>query len=174
MEQREKELIEYEFKRISSIDISLVEDFSCGRTEFDEKLIQMRKQDEGTTYVFFDNIHTKIIGYCTFATSGLRLTYEKDVITQSAAEIKYFAISTIYQHKNYEENMNFSDFMMCELIRHLINIADNHISFNYILLYSVPNAINFYSRNGFYTFQKYMTKDSYTYIDGCIPMYFQL
>lgn len=174
MESKEREMIEYTFEQISSIDIKLVEDFSCGAPELDEKLKQMSQNDEGTTYVFLDNVNNKIIGYCTFSTSGLRLSYQHDSITHPAAEIKYFAISKDYQHKPYKEGLNFSDLMMCEIIKRLIDISENTISFDYILLYSVKQAVNFYERNGFYKFTEYMNRDSYNYIDGCIPMFYEL
>lgn len=43
----------YKFKRISSINIELIEEFSCGLEELDKKLIQMKENDEGTTFVFW-------------------------------------------------------------------------------------------------------------------------
>ncbi|MED9943008.1 MAG: hypothetical protein ACLTHZ_00175 [Ruminococcus sp.] len=36
----------YKFKRISSINIELIEEFSCGLEELDKKLIQMKENDE--------------------------------------------------------------------------------------------------------------------------------
>lgn len=42
----------YKFKRNSSINIELIEEFSCGLEELDKKLIQMKENDEGTTFVF--------------------------------------------------------------------------------------------------------------------------
>ena len=64
--------------------------------------------------------------------------------------------------------------MLCEVLKKLIEISEEAISFDYILLYSVPEAVNFYRRNGFYEFTEFMKKDSYNYIDGCIPMFFTL
>ena len=146
----------YKFKRISSINIELIEEFSCGLEELDKKLIQMKENDEGTTFVFLDETNGQIIGYCTYCASGLKKAYENDSITYPAAEIKYFAIDKTYQHKSYDDDFKFSDLMLCEV------------------LYSVPEAVNFYKRNGFCEFTEFMKKDSYNYIDGCIPMFFTL
>ena len=41
----------YKFKRISSINIELIEEFSCGLEELDKKLIQMKENDE--LHLFF-------------------------------------------------------------------------------------------------------------------------
>ena len=60
------------------------------------------------------------------------------------------------------------------ILKKLIEISEEAISFDYILLYSVPEAVNFYKRNGFCEFTEFMKKDSYNYIDGCIPMFFTL
>lgn len=169
-----KRIINYSFERISAIDINLVADFSCGRDALDDKLKQMREDDEGTTYVLIDHDNNKIIGYCTYTTSGLRLSYEKDTITKPATEIKYFAISKDYQHKSYKDDFNFSDYMICQIIKHLIEISEETISFQYILLYSVPEAVNFYKKNGFFLFKQFMSGDTYNYIDGCIPMFYAL
>lgn len=62
----------YKFKRISSINIELIEEFSCGLEELDKKLIQMKENDEGTTFVFLDETNGQIIGYCTYCASGLK------------------------------------------------------------------------------------------------------
>ena len=58
----------YKFKRISSINIELIEEFSCGLEELDKKLIRMKENDEGTTFVFLDetnehlqNLNTQIL-----------------------------------------------------------------------------------------------------------------
>ena len=56
----------YKFKRISSVDIELIEEFSCGSDELDKKLKDMKKNDEGTTFVFLDETNGQIIGYCTY------------------------------------------------------------------------------------------------------------
>ena len=164
----------YKFKRISSVDIELIEEFSCGSDELDKKLKDMKKNDEGTTFVFLDETNGQIIGYCTYCASSLKKSYENDSVTYPAAEIKYFAIDKVYQHKSYDEDFNFSDLMLCEILKKLIEISEETISFDYILLYSVPDAVSFYKRNGFLEFTEFMKKDSYTYIDGCIPMFFTL
>ena len=167
-------LPKYTFKRASSVDISSIEDFTCGSDELDQKLIQMKSCDEGTTVVCIDESKCKIIGYCTYSTSGLTISYENDVVTKPSAEIKYFAIDKEYQHLSYNEDMNFSDFMLNNVISTLMKISETTISFEYILLYSVQDAVSFYERNGFLNFSDYMEKDSYTYINDCVPMFMEI
>lgn len=120
----------YKFKRISSINIELIEEFSCGLEELDKKLIQMKENDEGTTFVFLNETNGQIIGYCTYCASGLKKAYENDSITYPAAEIKYFAIDKTYQHKSYDDDFKFSDLMLCEVLKKLIEISEEAISFD--------------------------------------------
>ena len=55
----------YKIKRISSNNIEYIEEFYCGLEERDKKLIQMKENDEGTTFVFLNETNGQIIGYCT-------------------------------------------------------------------------------------------------------------
>ncbi len=165
---------EYCFKEISSVNIELIEDFSCCSIELDKKLLQMKKHNEGITIVLIDNINNCIIGYCTYTTSGLKIGDQNYNITYPASEIKFFAIDEKYQHKEYDEYFKISDLMLCEIIKRLFEISEDIIYFEYVLLYSVPNAVSFYERNGFRKFSEYMVSDSYMYIDGCIPMFLTL
>ena len=115
-----------------------------------------------------------MIGYCTYCTSGLTVCVESDRVTQPASEIKYFAVSEKYQHRPFDEDFNFSDLMLCKVIARLYEISEDVISFEHILLYSVPEAVSFYQRNGFKKFSEYMEEDSYRYIKGCIPMVYHM
>lgn len=92
--------------------------------------------------------------------------YENDSITYPAAEIKYFAIDKTYQHKSYDDDFKFSDLMLCEVLKKLIEISEEAISFDYILLYSVPEAVNFYKRNGFCEFTEFMKRILTTILTG--------
>ena len=53
-------------------------------------------------------------------------------------------------------------------------IAENIIAARYIILYSVENAVKFYTRLGFCDFIEFYEPNQYRYIDGCKPMYIEI
>ena len=59
-------------------------------------------------------------------------------------------------------------------IRTLPAIAMNVIAAKYIVLYSVKDAVKFYTRLGFEDFTEFFEPDDYRYIDGCKPMYIEI
>jgi len=50
----------------------------------------------------------------------------------------------------------------------------NVIAAKYIVLYSVKDAVKFYTRLGFEDFTEFFEPDDYRYIDGCKPMYIEI
>ena len=52
--------------------------------------------------------------------------------------------------------------------------TDTYCGANKIILYSVPDAVKFYERSGFKPFENYMLQSNERYLEGCIPMYFDL
>ena len=167
-------MINYSFVPVAAVSDELIAVFSCGSAELDRKLSEIRYDDDITGYAFIDNEARRIIGYCAFSTSGLTLSNGRERITYPAVEIKYFAIDEAYQHRQYSEEMNFSDYIFSKVIAHLYDINDNVIAIKYVLLYSVPAAVNFYKRNFFQEFAPYMENDNYRYITGCVPLYYPL
>lgn len=168
---------EYEMLPLSSINDKLIEEFSCGNNELDNKLFKMKNSNDKLTTIGLVECYknTKhLVGYCTYTASGISCTNSYDKITFSAAEIKYFAIDEKYQHMYYDKEYKFSDFLLDNIIKHFYDISDNIISFDYIILYSVPTAVSFYKRANFYEFAEFMKRDSYIYIEDCIPMYYKM
>lgn len=88
-----------------------------------------------------------------------------------------FAIDEKYQHMNYSENIedgNFSDMLFSEVIGNIYNFTDNYCGADKVILYSVPDAESFYTRNGFKRFERFMLQSTSIFVDGCIPMYLSL
>ena len=167
-------MISYSFLPVTAVSEELIAAFSCGSAELDKKLSEIRSDEYITGYAFVDNDAQRIIGYCAFNASGLTLSNDRERITYPAAEIKYFAIDEAYQHRQYSEEMNFSDYIFSKVIAHLYDISENVIAIRFVLLYSVPAAVTFYKRNFFEEFSSYMENDTYRYITGCVPLYYPL
>ncbi|MBP0977029.1 MAG: hypothetical protein J6P89_02485, partial [Oscillospiraceae bacterium] len=66
------------------------------------------------------------------------------------------------------------DYLFYDVIGHIFNFTEEQCGADKIILYSVPDALNFYSRNGFSVFEDYMKPSSDWFTDGCIPMYMDL
>lgn len=168
---------EYKMLPLSSINDKLIEEFSCGNTELDKKLFNIKNFNEKLTTIglveYYNNTE-HLVGYCTYLASGISCANEYDKVTYPAAEIKYFAIDEKYQHIYYDKEYKFSDFLLDNIIRNLYAISEEIISFDYILLYSVPIAVSFYKRANFHEFTEFMKRDSYSYIENCTPMYYKL
>lgn len=167
--------IKYSIEDLFSIDDKLIENFSCGNTEID-KVLKDESSMEYTVKVVVDTERNCLIGFIAYQASGIRLHYKNTYITKSALQVNYFAIDTQYQHLPYDEldnedKYNFSDEIFCQFLKLFREISDKYLYFEYIILYSVPNARNFYLRNCFEDFNIYMNPDNYRYLDGCMPMF---
>lgn len=53
-------------------------------------------------------------------------------------------------------------------------LSHERIGAEKVVLYAVPTAINFYKRCRFKEFEDSMFGDEGTFLDGCVPMYFDL
>ena len=172
--------IKYSIKDLSSVDEKLIEGFSCGNNEID-KVIKSRNSLEYTVKLVIDDEKECLIGFIAYQASGIRLYYENTAVTKPALQINYFAMDSHYQHLPYDnseelqdDKYNLSDAIFCDFLKLFRNISDKHLYFEYIILYSVPNAKNFYIRNCFEEFNVYMSPDKYRYLDGCLPMYMSI
>ena len=176
--------IKYSINEISSVNDRLIEEFSCGNMVIDNCLKKARVS-AGATLVVIDEIAGHIVAFCTYTTSGLSKMVSDYVnnkcikyrVTYPAAEIKYFAVDEKYQHMSYDnedDNYKISDHFLCEIIRRLSVISDKIIYFEYVILYSVPDAVSFYKRNNFEEFTEYMEHDAHYHIENCTPMFLAL
>lgn len=172
--------VKYSVIDLSSVDEKLIEDFSCGNNEID-RIIKNKNSPESTIKLVMDDKKKCLIGFIAYQASGIRLYYENTAITKPALQINYFAIDSRYQHLQYdnhedfqENKYNLSDEIFCEFLKLFRKISEEFLYFEYIILYSVPNAKNFYIRNFFEEFNTYMSPDKYRYLDGCLPMYMSI
>ena len=91
-------------------------------------------------------------------------------------DIDYFAVSEKYQDieltgsENPKDHYYVSDDFLSELLKEARRISEEYIGATHVILYSVPDAVHFYSRNLFVDFEKYMKPEQYMYLEGCKPM----
>lgn len=152
--------------------------FDCGNDEINSYLQNKALSDDlGVTYLIIDNRDLVAIGYCTMCCSGITHKYQNNIRTLPAIEIRYFALDCRMQGLQFdetEEHYYFSDFIMSGFMYKCSDIAMNVIAAKYIVLYSVKDAVKFYTRLGFEDFTEFFEPDDYRYIDGCKPMYIEI
>lgn len=162
--------------------------FDCGNEIINEYVHHLNADSEdGVSYLIQDEHTNVIIGMFTIQCSAIRLEYIDSngvsyKVSEPAIEIKYFAISTMYQKLLYDDDYSedshfyFSDMIFTEIIQLCREITNNVIGASKVILYAVPDAVHFYERNLLDSFSQYQyaIPDSYRYIDGCSPMYMSL
>lgn len=131
------------------------------------------------TYLFINTEDNSIIACITIACSVIFTdTDEKDVFSTilSAMEIKYFAVDDAYKHMPYEKDgsLTLSYYIFSYMLEYMRELSHNKIGASKIVLYSVPQAINFYKKCNFKEFGDTMYGDEGYYVEGCMPMYYDL
>lgn len=168
----------YNIIRFTDKDINLVQDFNCGNEVINDYLKEEACNDtKATTFIIVNNANSQIIAYYSLNCSGFVIDNGNNFTIYPAVEIKMFAIDEKYQHIPYSTNRedgNLSDTLFDNVIGYIYSFTDNCCGADKVILYSVPNAENFYKRNGFKRFENFMLQSTSLFLDGCVPMYLSL
>ena len=152
--------------------------FFCGNQAIDEYFRMFAAEDAtAVTYLIIDENNDKLLGALTIACSAIFLSKKQQFSTlMSAIEVVYFAVDIDYQGMRYRpgDERSLSHYLFSYLIEMIRGISRDHVGAAKIVLYSVPEAYNFYRRLGFHPFGSTMYGDRGTFIRGCEPMYFDL
>ncbi len=166
---------------LSKNNVRYLSDFNCGNVSIDLYFnVHAQKDDTAVTYMFIDCDYDRLIACMTIACSAIfdeGDEGEKPFTTiLSAMEIKYFAVDERYKHLPYIKGSPYSlsHYMFIHMISHMRELSHNAIGASKIVLYSVPDAVHFYERCRFKEFGDTMYGDEGTYLEGCVPMYFDL
>ncbi len=170
--------INFKMRVLSPNDKELLGDFDCGNEVINDFAInKLAQQSDYVTYVFEDTDINQVIAFASLACSSIKYECQNIVQSLPAIEIKYFAIKKQLQKFKYDEDDDhfyFSDMILSKIILKCREISEQIVGANYIILYSVPNAVKFYTRNFFEDYSEYMLKDNISFLDGCKPMYMPL
>ena len=190
--KRKKTITSYKYGNEIMIDFAVLDfnfsdiakSFRCNNNSIDKYIRNIASKDKSAvTYIAIDKQYNKIIAIMTISCSGIYTTttnilkYPLHKVI-SAIEIKNFAVDYNYQKMPYSESSSkyetLSSVLFTKYIFDIKEIANKICGAEKIILYSVPNAFNFYKNARFKKFQKYMNKDESSRLDGCIPMFFSL
>lgn len=169
--------IKYKICLRSPDDIPLG-DFTCGKEKID-KIIRNNALANCVTYLVKNQPGDKIIAYCSLSCSGIHQQIGNIIQVYSAIEIKCFAVlDKLHKlpYDNDDEHFYFSDKILCEMVNICRDISENQVGAGCIVLYSVPEALNFYQRNNFKSFDEYALKfrENIRFLDGCTPLFLDL
>ena len=152
--------------------------FFCGNPAIDEYFRCFAADDAtAVTYLVIDENNQKLLAALTIACSAIFLSKKQQFSTlMSAIEVVYFAVDVDYQGLRYRpgDDRSLSHYLFSYLIEMIRGISRDHVGAAKIVLYSVPEAFNFYRRLGFSTFGSTMYGDRGTFVKDCVPMYFDM
>ena len=155
----------------------LVEGFSCGEIDFDKFIYYDALGNECKIYlILYKNIMLGFFGITAtgIITNKMENDNIKEIYNEPAIEINYFAIDVNYQHKiiSTENKLYYSNLIFYNILYFINNI--DILGFEFIVLYSVPSAINFYKKHGFKEFESYMSANDKQYLQGCTPLFIKI
>lgn len=152
--------------------------FFCGNPAIDDYFRQHALDDAtAVTYLIIDTQNDKLLAALTIACSAIFLSKKQQFSTlMSAIEVVYFAVDVDYQGLRYRpgDDKSLSHYLFSYLIEMIRDISRGHVGAAKIVLYSVPEAYNFYRRLGFRDFDRNMYGDRGTFVNDCVPLYFDL
>lgn len=177
------------FIQLDKVNISqdVLSDFNCGHPDFNsflrEDAISLAAEGEGVTYVLvddeeIDNEITAIFAFATIKATALYYETNDRYISQSCAEIKYFAIDKRFQKTRTGRTGTekyFSTVFFETLLMDLYEMSTKTIGFTGIFLRANDNGIKLYERKHFINATEYMIPyEEDDELGKCTPMYFPI
>ncbi len=147
-----------------------IENFNCGDTQMNELLKEINSHHCTTKLLMYND---EIIAYIAYRCHSIKLLENDDDEVFPAIEIHGFAVSKKYQSKKLSNKLTISHNFLIMMLKNFKDISNNIIKANYIVLHSVPKAVNFYKKVGFQRTENHeVLNDSFN--DDCIPMIMKL
>lgn len=179
MEERYGKDIPINLLRLSPQSKKYTAKFCCGNRELDKYFRNKAFCDDtAVTYLFIDAKNDELVACITLACSAIFSANNKDQFSTilSAIEVLYFAVDESYQHIKYQKGavLTLSHYIFSYMLNKMKEISHNVIGATKVVLYSVPEAVTFYGRCNFVEFGKAMYGDKGYFVDGCVPMYYDL
>lgn len=175
------------------VDIDDLDNFDCGNDELNKYMTDCIKGNHAVVHGLYDTTNNpKILaGICLLKCSAyiekIKLNYNDDGEIDEdnpmncelfpAIEILYFAMDTKYQDvKIVEDDMDgcLASYYLDLIMDDIMNSSEIFSKVDYILLYSVESAINFYEHSGFSKFEDNAVAFKNEKQVTCTPMYWAL
>lgn len=151
--------------------------FKCENPNIEFHIRNSATSNNSTSKAYIDTENGKIVAFASFCCSAIMsaIIDEDDVMLaperhglSSAIEIKFFAVDVDYKHMHYRDaptsKITLSVNIFRNVMDHLKTISQEIICADYFVLYSLPEAVNFYSRSGFHRFDGGMVGDGRDFV----------
>lgn len=171
------------FRKLDITDYEMVQKFSCGNRALDDFIRYLCfNNKQYATYLFVENSTNTLISFCALSSKGITAYQEindKAYCTQfPEIEIEFFAVDDKYRKilidKNSQPHETLSRTFLLVMLKQIDSVISTHVGVQYVCLYSVRKAVNFYKRCGFKEFKDFMSADESPFLDNCIPMFLKL
>lgn len=167
---------------LSSDTAAYTQDFFCENEALDDYFRNDAPEDpSAVTYLFRNSENGEAIACVTIACSAIfsRMDDRHFKNVASAMEVLYFGVDEKYKHLPYKKGskskaLTLSHYIFSYMIDQMYEMSHTQIGAEKIVLYSVPEAIHFYERCDFVKFGDTMLRDDDSFLDGCVPMYYNL
>lgn len=152
--------------------------FNCGNETIDEIIKHELVSDTMTkSFAVLNRNDNDAVAVYSLSCSGFVIRYDQKIFIYPAVEIKYFAVNEKYQDIQYcddKEQGCLSNAIFDRIIADIYSFTENYCGADKIILYAVPSAYDFYKRIGFEDFKDFMQQSQDRFLDGCIPMFFNM
>ncbi len=151
--------------------------FDCGNDYINKYFKKPLSKKETADFVYIDNKTDKLVAYYSLNCSAIMIDSKSELINLvPAVEISVFALATDYQGLPMQKDTdyNLSNYIMDEVIKKISLFTREQCGSGRVVLYSVPEAYDFYVRNEFEDFVGYMKPAASRITEDCIPMFFRL
>ena len=158
-------------KLLAEEDKVIVQSFDCGNEVINSYLKEYAYQDpQSATFVIYDLEKNFVVSYYSLSCSGFVLNLNSHITIYPAVEIKMFAVDDNYKHVLFspDDKFTLSDYIFSNVIAKIYDFTEKTCGADKIILYAVPQAENFYIKNGFTRFQDFMLQSESKFLDGCI------
>lgn len=151
--------------------------FYCGNETIDRYLREDARGDcytgKGVTYLFVDMDFGTLVAYYTLATKTLRTADDKR--EYASVELKMFAVNKEYQDTKCAsfKDLPVSAYILDSIVVKMYDLSQEVIGFEYIVLFSTEEAVDFYEKSGFRRITDYLVYQE-DFAKGCVPMYLSL
>lgn len=180
--------MEPKIEKISMVNLKFCNKFDCGNKTLNNYLKEKAYRDcDSVTNIIRDKGSNKIIAFFSLSCGAIYLctTHVKKEEQSSqnlkftsfpAVEIKHFAVNKEYQDTYIvDEDTNKSYLLSGALLDYIKNkvimeFTEKYCGASRIILYSTPQAVNFYETSGFESFYEDFVIDNSSYLEGCTPM----
>jgi len=152
-------------------------EFNCGNEYINNCFKNSINNIDTADFVYIDRTNDKLVAYYSLSCSSIMINSNSSLINLApAVEISVFALAQDYQGLlMYEDDdFNLSVHILDKIIEKIVNFTDEQCGAGRIVLYSVPQAYNFYRNYGFNDFIELMKPAASKTTEDCIPMYLNL